>query len=385
MKNKPLFVILGAGGYPYKVSAAGNKYFLVSKALYARNFDAQLINKYNISSNVINSEGTLEGVKYCYLAGSRKRNQAHLKFIGEVIANIKLLFFLRTHSSTYRKKYLVISYSSLFSIIFYWVLAKIYDYRLLFSIMEDPLSLNNKLLNRISALLFWNFGISLADAFLPISTYLENRVRRRNKDVPIFKIPVLADFDHIAFKEINKKQKFFLYCGGIGYSEVIELIIQAFNNLSRGDINLILILHGNGTKISKIKENVNSFLNIKILTNISQHELYSLFCSSIGLLIPLRPCRQDLARFPQKIAEYLASGTPIITNNIGEITFYFTSGVDMLFAKDYSIEAFTEAMRFVLDNPAQAEKVGINGKELGYKYFHYKNISSDFSDFLLNI
>lgn len=126
VKDNPFFIIMGAGGYPYKVSAAGLKYFMISKALYIKNYDVYLINKYNILSNVTKSEGTIEGIKYFYLAGSRKRNKIHLKLIGEIIANTKLLFFLGAHSAKYRKKYLFISYGPFFMIIYYWILAKIF-------------------------------------------------------------------------------------------------------------------------------------------------------------------------------------------------------------------------------------------------------------------
>ena len=60
-------------------------------------------------------------------------------------------------------------------------------------------------------------------------------------------------------------------------------------------------------------------------------ELIEIYESSLGLLIPLDPnSLADIARFSQKIAEYLSSSRPVITNNVGEIPYYFTDRKDII-------------------------------------------------------
>jgi glycosyltransferase involved in cell wall biosynthesis len=98
----------------------------------------------------------------------------------------------------------------------------------------------------------------------------------------------------------------------------------------------------------------------------------------------MRPCIQDKARFPQKIAEYVASGSPIITNSIGEISYYFNNN-NAILTKYYTVEAYFNAMQWVIENPEKAKEIGKKGKETGYINFHYKNIANQYAAFLNSI
>lgn len=195
----------------------------------------------------------------------------------------------------------------------------------------------------------------------------------------------MADYNDSRFKTAKAKDKCFLYCGSIGFHEVINLIINSFLKLNCPDVRLNLVLYGDLKKIEELEYSIKDKKMIKVYYGLSKDELYQMYSRSLGLLIPLRPTIQDNARFPQKIAEYLASGSTIITNNVGEIQYYFSNGVDAIFVEDYSVDAFSDAMQFVLDNPDKSKEIGERGRILGYKYFHYESIAKEFSEFILSI
>jgi len=383
MTEKPIFIILGAGGFPNRISAAGNKYFFMSKALLYHDYDTLLINKYNVSCGVDNENGIIDGVEYNYLSGINKRVSFYSKIIGEIKASLKLVVFLRKVKLKLSYNYLTISYTPIINVILYWILCKVFRCKLVLSIMEYHPSMARGVFQRIRVFLFWRFSFYFADGILPISTYLKERCERRKKRVLVYKVPVLADYNHNSFKKTSSKEKYFLYCGSIGYFEVIDLLINSFNQLSSEDVFLRLILHGDPSKIEHVRTITKS--NIKIYSDLSQHELYQYYSNAAGLLIPLRPTIQDQARFPQKIAEYLASSSPILTNPIGEINYYFKDGENAIFAKEYSSEAYCKAMKFVLDNPKLSIEIGENGYRMGFKNFHYESISKEFSEFLNSI
>lgn len=385
MKQKPVFIILGAGGYPYKISAASNKYYYMAKALTVENYNVLLINKYNISSNVTYKAELIDEIKYLYLSGEKKRVTTFSKIKGEILANYKLFAVLQKSRNKSGRNYLMLSYNPLILLIYYWILCKIFKYRLIISIMEDHTNLSNRFIERIKATLFWNFGFCFADAALPISNYLQNQIESKHRKLPMFKVPVLADFNYLKFEKMVKTKKYFLYCGNMGYYEVIEFVINAFNKLENNEVNLFLILHGDQDKINYLKNKMENNKRINILMNVSQKDLFRIFTDSLALLIPLRPSKQDTARFPQKIAEYLASGSPVITNNIGEIQNYFIDRINAVFAENYTVEAYYKAMLFVINNPELCRRIGINGRELGLKNFHYNSISSQLSNFLMSL
>ena len=96
----------------------------------------------------------------------------------------------------------------------------------------------------------------------------------------------------------------------------------------------------------------------------------------------MRPTFQDIARFPHKTGEYLASGNPVISTNYGEIKYYFIDGKSMLLAKTYDINLFTEKMQFVIDNPTEAQKIGLEGRNVASKLFDYRYKAKEIDDFL---
>lgn len=385
MNNNPVFIILGAGGVPYKISAAGNKFLLLAKALNIKNFKVKLINKINISDDVISAKGIIEGINYNYLSGKKKRKTILLKIIGEIEANIKLIFLMKRTRTAKGKNYLMISYSPLFVVIYYWILTRILKFRLIFSIMEDHKSLARKKNEKIKAYLFWKYGFRFCDGAIPISKYLEKKIQTIRKKLPIMIVPVLADFKYSKFKQKNINLKYFLYCGNIVYYEVIDLIICAFKKLQVKNIQLIFILHGNAQKIEAFINKYKNESNIATYTQLSNSELFNMYNNSLGLLIPIRPSIQDQARFPQKTAEYLASGRPIITNNIGEMQYYFEDKKNAIFAKEYSVDAYAEALQFVINNPELADNIGYNGQKTGYNCFHYESIANNLAEFILSI
>jgi glycosyltransferase involved in cell wall biosynthesis len=170
--------------------------------------------------------------------------------------------------------------------------------------------------------------------------------------------------------------------------EVIEFIIDSFNRLNQESVDLYLVINGPVVDFAKITNYINSTPNkdrIKIFSNLTQNQLYSFYKNAIGLLIPLRPVIQDIARFPHKVGEYLASGNPVISTNYGEIKCYFQDMKDMLIAGTYDIDMFADKMQFVIDHPEEAQKIGLKGKQMGLNNFDYRNNATKINDFINSI
>lgn len=377
---KRVFVIVGAGGYPFKISAAGNKFFLMAKALYENGFDVNLVNK---SRTVGYNEVVYEdNIKCFFLLGNREKCKFLSRFLDIVFSEIRVMILLKNLAGA--KKYLMISYCPMYLLVYYWTLSRLFNYRLVFSLMEDHYNNANKLHSKINAYLFWHVGLLMADGAIPISEYLKSKVIKINGRIPVLKVPVLADFNSIINIVPNKSKNYFLYCGSIGYAEVIEFILKAFEKIEDKSISLFLVLHGKEELIKEYDIITRYDPRIVIYRDLKLTGLLKLYAESKGLLIPLRPNKQDIARFPQKIAEYLSSGRPVITNNVGEIKEYFNKN-NAIIASDYSVSAYYEAMQFVLNNPELSDSIGLNGRKLGYKNFHYQSISKEFTNFLLSI
>ena len=226
-----------------------------------------------------------------------------------------------------------------------------------------------------------------SDAFLPISEYIINKILKYNK--PYLKIPVLADYSNKP--EIIARENYYLYCVSANYYRVILPLIDAYNIYRtnfNGNNKLILVLGGTEINFKRVCDYINNIkLEPFIITKrqIPYNELLDLYRKAQALLIPLDPLNeQDHARFSQKIAEYLSVGTPVLSNNVGEISFYFKDKENIVLA-EYSKEGFAESMKWFDDNSDLIDKIGLAGYYLGKEKFNYSLCGKELHNFLLTI
>lgn len=221
------------------------------------------------------------------------------------------------------------------------------------------------------------------DFIFPISSFIEEKCKKFHK--PMFRIPILASFPPYNTKILPKK--YFLLCSTLAYMENIKLAIDSFNifqQKSNISYRLKLILSGNKSQIDNIQKYINTYpnLNIDIYQQIPYITLLKLYSEAEGLLIPLQNTNQDKARFSQKIAEYISTGRPIITNNVGDIQIYFKHKVNAYIAESYDKKTFSEIMKDISLNPEEATQIGKQGYLTGVEYFDNINFGQKLNTFL---
>lgn len=218
--------------------------------------------------------------------------------------------------------------------------------------------------------LFDKYFFNYVDAVLPISSYLISHLKSRGNQKPVLKIPPLADFKLFAKTEVAR-QPYFFYVGSAAYMSVIQFILDSFD-YSGTAFELHLLVNGNASEKAEFTARVAKSAKancIKTFSNLSFEALVQKYNEAGALLIPLSGAVTDTARFPQKIAEYLASGNPVITTAFGEVPHYLKNEFDALIAPGYTVQHFAEKMEWVAANPGKAEAIGKQGRATGLKYF----------------
>lgn len=239
-----------------------------------------------------------------------------------------------------------------------------------------------RLLNRLYSKLF-GYGV---DAILPISEYIITRIKHFRK--PYFKVPIEADFSQRP--EYTDRQPFFLYCVSSEYIRVISMILEAYKSYvsNGGKYGLTLVLSGNEQSRAKVNDIISELMlsaNICIKSGLPYNELWTLFNHSSGLIIPLNPdYEQDKARFSQKIAEYLSSGTPIISNDVGEVHTYFKDKENIILCP-YSSDGFSSSFTWIEEHRSEAHQIGYNGYGLGRDNFDFRNCGQQLHNFLTEL
>lgn len=235
----------------------------------------------------------------------------------------------------------------------------------------------------LSANKFCHTLVPKSEGVLPISTYIDNAVKEiaaKNETViPALVIPIMIDSVETTSEHnqgVVKKEDYILYSGSIQYVDIAKLVVDILSSLKKSGVVLPLKFTGrkkdayySQIKQYAIKKDVFDLLHFTGF--VEEDELKSLMTNATCLLAPLPENDQSISRFPTKIGYYLASGTPVVTNNIGEIKRYLRDRESAFVAGSSSPDHFADKIREIIENPTFAAEVGAQGKTVAFKNFHY--------------
>jgi len=397
MINKKYIVYLGFGcrGFPYGLAEI-QKIILISKSLIEAGNSVTVINSKGLLNKTDHPEmkasGNFEGIDFIYTSGTPFWSES---FLERNLLKLKGLrdeyLLLRKLKKENKLDCAIISTHTFHLVLYYSILSRIFHFKTLLNYVEFISGIKKewyKIRLWLNDKLYDLYSPKLVDGILVISEFLINHLKKVAPEKPYLKIPNLVDYERFKNIEIIKMEKYFLFCGATVYKEVIKFIIDSFNLLNDISVELFLVINGPPGDFVEINNYIDSTPHkdqIRVFSNLTHAQLNSFYKNAIGLLIPLRPVIQDIARFPHKIGEYIASGNPVISTNIGEIPCYFHDMLDMLIAGKYEISSFADKMQFVIDHPEEAQKIGLRGKQIGFDKFDYRNNTSRIDNFIDSI
>ncbi len=381
---------LGSSGFPYGLAEI-QRIQLISKALIEEGCHVYVINRRGVHSKKthpnLNKAGRYSRVVYIYTSSPyrlenfiERNSKKIVGFLLELVCIFKI-----HHRKTIDA--VIVSSMSFWDLLFYKMITWILGVKLLLNYVEYNSSMvsRKKLKLKVNDYFFDKYAIRVSDGILPISEFLIQKIKEKDKSKPFLKIPVLTDINRYSGITKDCSEKYILFCGAAGYIEVINFIIDTFEILSDNSLFLYLVVNGKENHLLKLQNRIiNSAKSskIRVFSSLSDNELSHLYYNASGLLIPLRPTLQDKARFPHKIGEYLASGNVIITTNYGEVKYYFHNKENALIAENYNIKEYAMQIEYLLLNHEESRVIGTNGKKLCQEYFNYQNYGNPLVQFI---
>ncbi len=388
MKKHIAFV--GLTGFPNEPSASINRCLMISKLLSNLDWEISYINHWpynNIDKN-INLDFQFE-LKSNNFYSKHFFNSKYYRFLLKKISWLADILNLLKINRKSKITVLYVYNPHIFNIVIYRLLSFFINSKVCLSYVE----FRSKIVGRdtiglkLNDYLFDNYAMYLCDGVNPISNSIEKHVRDRRHSVKQLRIPPLFDFNLVLKNELITEcmpYKYFLYCGSTSYIEIIENIITAYV-MTKSDIKLLLILNGPMQKINKSSVYLKNKGNIIIKSDLKYNLLISYMCNAFVLLIPLRNNIQDIYRFPNKIAEYTFAKRPIITTNIGEISYYFEDKKNAIFAKSESSDDLLDSMNWCLNHVDLISNIGLEAFSIGEKHFSTSSIYRELDKFLLQL
>lgn len=382
MNNNIIFVET-TDCFPFKFTANNSKVKLLAEGLLVSGDKVTIINKIQGSDFVTKDYeyGFIENIPYYTFA---KYNRSRLSIVWNLINQFLILKKLKKENMN---NVIIMGQPYFLIFLIETVIYKLLGYKIGITKTEYPSAFNNiKGIKKIDAWLSDNLFGYFVDYIFPISQYIEIKCLKYKK--VMFKIPILASFK----KEENKKvepQNYFLLCSTLAYKENVLLVIDAFriflNKCKHTNFSLKLVLSGKNDEMRFIYEYISNCCEkerIEVYNQVAYDVLISLYKGANALLIPLQNTIQDKARFSQKIAEYLSTSRPIITNPIGDIELYFTNQYNAYIAKSYNAEDFAEIMKRIVNKPEEARAIGERGYLTGVSNFDNIHLCSRLSNFM---
>ncbi len=397
MENKKIHLVqIGDSSFPMGM-ATSEKIRLIGLGLIDAGMHVTVINRkgnYALDSGIdIPPRGTHEGIDYVFCSNTIYRPKSFLqRNFRKLLGKWNEFWLLVKFSRTTNLQYAIIHNIEFTTVMYYKLLSILLGFKTVFMYVEIATELpeRNKFPTRMLDRWMENFGVNRMDGTLPISEVICRYLEETAPKVPSFKLPMICDFTK--FEHLEKdpaREKFFLYCASLVYLEVIFFAIESFHKLNPpAEWNLYMVLGGQMENLPKVEAKIAELGiqdRVKIFNWIPYEELIQKYKDAEALMIPLRDTKQDRARFPHKIGEYLASGNPILTTNIGEVEHYFVDGDTSLIADEYDLDQFVEKMQFVIDNPEEARAIGMRGNQFGLDTFDCIGYGKMLHSFLLSL
>jgi hypothetical protein len=238
--------------------------------------------------------------------------------------------------------------------------------------------------SRLTKWLYRGPMFSLPTGVLAISKGIEERVRRTapQRDWNIGRLPILADLaqgDCLPAGVTESAGTAFVWSGEAeGYVEDVLFLLRCTAIVNAHGTRCQLVVTGKISEAARSRfDTYASSLKLpegalRFTGYIDRPTLLSLYRTAAALLAPLWNNERSLTRYPNKLAEYLASGRPVITCAVGEVADLLTDQTNAYVAIPGDMQDFAAKMYQVIADPTKAGAIGANGRSVCEERLDYR-------------
>ncbi len=254
--------------------------------------------------------------------------------------------------------------------------------------------------SRVEKNIFFGYVLKKVDGVIVISQAILGHVRNfynsKGKIAPVLKIPILVDsrrWGELAHWDPDNAKRYVLWCGDLkAYSGSVKFLIKVMHEIFIRKIDLRLRLLG-AASTALIKEFKDYQRGLGLPDSLVEFPGFvkdedlkiKEFSGALALLMPLWDTERDLCRFPQKLAEYLASGRPVVASDVGELKTFLKDKVNSLLCKADDVECFADAIERIYNFPEEARRIGMDGRRLSESCFDYRICAGHTMRFLTSL
>jgi len=237
----------------------------------------------------------------------------------------------------------------------------------------------------------------LATGVVAISNPIEKRVKelavKVNPNLLIHRLPNVVDAERFAnasstMSSLDQSVPQFVYCGT--WMVDVFFILRAFAMVKLAGNRAKLTIIGRYAEaqstlvLEYARERGLSSDDLVLAGYVDDSTLQACYKTAAALLMPLGQDDRSITRLPNKMGEYLASGRPVITCEIGDLTHFLIDGVNAYLGQPSDERDFANKMIAVLEDPDRAEKIGVAGRQVALAHLDYRRHANELARFFVS-
>jgi glycosyltransferase involved in cell wall biosynthesis len=359
--------------------AATNRIYTYAKGLRENGINVHVICFFNNYMNQPN--GIIDGIHYYNPFEQKKRSKYFIVRRWQKLMKYKRTWEVFKRINKTDKITAINSWSDdLNTKLFAWLLTKAVRTKLITECNEHPLrySVDNIWKRRIDLIKF-RFDCYFSDGILCISRYLINFHRQKGVgSKKLFHVPSTVDpsrYSRAGQKPVS--EPYIGYFGSLTFKwDNLDILIKAFAQICNRYPAFSLVLGGFYNEDEKkdmldLIDDLKIGHRVRLLDFLTRSEIAN-YVSHADILVVVRA--KDLksdASYPSKLTEYLATGNPVISVNVGEVSDYLKDGINSFLVEPGNADELAKKIDFVINNYEEARCVGNRGKELTSGVFNY--------------
>jgi glycosyltransferase involved in cell wall biosynthesis len=178
------------------------------------------------------------------------------------------------------------------------------------------------------------------------------------------------------------------YFGSLTFKrDNVDILIKAFAQISQRHPHIKLVLGGfcpepERKMILELIASLNITGEVEILEYLARQEIIRYIAHADVLVMTRAKDMESEASYPSKLTEFLATGKPVVSVNVGEVSDFLQDGVNAFLTEAGNVEALAGKLEYIINNYPQAACVGEKGKELTSGVFNYRYQSKRFVEYI---
>jgi len=209
---------------------------------------------------------------------------------------------------------------------------------------------------------------------ITISHYLKQQLLTFQYKGNIDVIPIIIEEKEIS-GTYNERNKNLVYIGSLSYNDDLINLITIYSKFKLNNPTWKLDIYGEFNSITE-KNKIMKVISQQFLADsitfhgyVNNVNVHKILCSSGIAVLPRTKDESSNAGFPIKLGEYLVSGIPTVSFNIGELSSYLVNERDMILVAENKIADFVDALNRIVSNYSSFNQMGLSGRKTALSYF----------------